>query len=313
MAGIKVDVNADTTGFQRGLDRLSAQADKFKQTVGRKFGLVDVGKGLLQGLGIGSVQQVAQLVTGFYERAAQSAKALEESTGRMLDMTLRAISLRNSPGQNADNLRGQAAGMNTEIGIQQGTLRDLKSNPLNWVTDAGRAAITDAEKALADMQEKQARLLYQADEIDLAEKRKLQTLRDQRMALEDNIDVAKGQMTELQAANRELQRMEWLRNRMEGGLEKGKGASDLEQVNINILRQRSVVEGLKMQERQSLFDYYNAPKPPSQLVADSLAKVGGGGRVGMSNSPQLAESKKQTNYLRQIANALSDQTAGRLK
>ena len=100
---------------------------------------------------------------------------------------------------------------------------------------------------------------------------------------------------------------------MEGGLEKGKGASDLEQVNINILRQRSVVEGLKMQERQSLFDYYNTPKAPSQLVADSLAKVGGGGRVGMSNSPQLTESKKQTNYLRQITNALSDQTAGRLK
>jgi len=313
MAGIKVNVSANTSEFQRGLDRLSAQTDRFKMAMAKRFGLADIGKGLAQGLGIGSVQQIAQLISGFFERAAKAAKEMEASTGRMLDMTLRAIALRSGPQQQIANLRKQARGMDTEIAMQQGHISDLKGNPLTFATQSGKDALTEAENTLTSMREKQAELLYQADALNVKERERLNTLLDQRAALQDNLAVSTGQISELEAAQRELGRLNANLANIKLGLLKDSGPAALAEAQNAIIKQQGVVEGLKMQERQSLFDYYNAPKPPSQLVADSLAKVGGGGRVGMSNSPQLTESKKQTNYLRQIANALSDQTAGRLK
>lgn len=313
MAGIKVNVSANTSEFQRGLDRLSAQTDRFKMAMAKRFGLADVGKGLAQGLGIGSVQQIASLITGFWERAAKAAKEMEGSTGRILDMTLRAIALRNGPQQQIADMRKQASGMDSEIAAQQGHIANLRGDPLTYVTAEGRDALSEAENTLQSMKEKQAELLYQADALNQKERERLNTLLEQRSALQDNLAVSAGQISELEAAQRELGRLNANVANIKLGLLKDSGPAALAEAQNAVMKQQGVVEGLKLQERQALFDYYNAPKPPSQLVADSLAKVGGGGRVGMSNSPQLTESKKQTNYLRQIANALSDQTAGRLK
>lgn len=314
MGGIKVNVGANTSDFQRGLDRLAAQTDKFKQSLGKKLSVANIGNTVLGALGIGSVAAVASKIVELYRNAADRAKDLEESTARALDNTLRAIGLRQSPLQRADSLRKQAGDLGTQIGMAKGTLDSLENDPRRLLDAFGgfEYAIQQARDGLKGLQEQQAGLLYQADALEFAEKQKLNSLRDQRMALEDNIDVEKGEMTALQAANRELQRMEWLRNRIAGGMEKGKGPTDLEQVNLDILKQRAVVEGLKASERQALFDYSSAPKAQSQLVADSLAKVGGGGRVGVSNT-QLSEAKKTNRILANIEAALKDSRAGLLR
>ena len=317
MAGIKVNVGANTSEFQRGLDRLAAQTDRFKQSLAKKFSFSDIGKTLLGGFGLGSVAGIASKVVEYYQQAADAARELEKATRGAADAAARAIGLRQSPSDKAASLRKQAGALGTQIGMSQSTLSDLENDPRrfsdNMLTGyAWKESIAAAREELKALQAEQTDLLYQADAIEYSERQRLATLRDQRGALEDNPAVSTGQITELQAAQRELGRLNATLANAKLGLLKDSGPAAIVEAQNAILKQQAVVEGLKAQERQSLFDYSNTPKPQSQLVADSLAKVGGGGRVGVSN-PQLSEAKKTNRILTSIEAALKDSRAGLLR
>lgn len=311
MAGVKVGVGVDTTAFEAGLNRLAAQGNKFKANLERKFGLADVAKGFAQGLGIGSVGQVAELVKQFFAHAAESAKAMEESTSRALDATLKAIALRNSPERNISNLRGTAAGMDSSIGVQKKLVSDLDNNPLKWINADTMAMLVAAEAKLGEMQEKQSALLYQASELEQAEIRKGEELRRQKGQLQDNIEVQKKGMSELEAATRELAR---LQADVVNAKANHRGENAITEAENAVLKQVATVEGLKTAARQRLTDNFATSQGGgANIVADSLASRGGGGGVFTGGSPMFSEAQKQTALLAEIKLAIQDQKAGRLK
>ena len=315
MAGIKVPVGVDTTGFERGLDRLAAQGNRFKATLERRFGLADVAKGFAQGLGIGSVQQIASLVSSFYESAAKDAERIEAASSRALDATLKAIGLRNSPEQNVAATRKRAGGLDRDISITRDTLNDLEGNPLNYATEGGRQQIAAQKQALDDLKAKQSELYYQADAMELQIRKRSEALQREKGALQDNIDVQSKGMSELQAAERELGRLRAdainVRFRLGFG---DTGQNALDAANNAVTKQQSVVAGLKEQTKQRIADYfYSQQSVFHPVVADSLARVGGGGGTFGGGSPMYTEQQKQTAYLKEIALSIRDAQGGLLK
>lgn len=110
---VKARLSLDTTPFSRALTKATADlgeaGDDMQRKLKRSFGAGDVFKGLLQGLGIGSVQAVVDKLVGGYERAAEQAKTLAETTARTLGLYQAIYASRRTDEQNlAANLREQA-------------------------------------------------------------------------------------------------------------------------------------------------------------------------------------------------------------
>jgi hypothetical protein len=112
-AEVKAKLGLDTTEFQRGLTKATAQVGEAGKDISRKinraFGAGDVFKGLLQGLGIASVEKVVDKLTEGYRKAAEEAEKLAESTAKTLGIYEQLFKSRRDDAQNLEaNLRQQA-------------------------------------------------------------------------------------------------------------------------------------------------------------------------------------------------------------
>ena len=69
----------------------------------KKFSLGDIGKDMLKGLGIGSgfalAEQASKMIVGYWERTAEAAKQAEQTTARLLELTLKGISAKQTEEQ----------------------------------------------------------------------------------------------------------------------------------------------------------------------------------------------------------------------
>jgi len=161
-AEVKAKLGLDTTEFQRGLTKATAQVGAAGQDINRKlsraFGAGDVFKGLLQGIGIGSVQQITDLIVRPFEMATQRAKEMESFTGSMAEITRKEISAINGINAEMRMLEKHASDINIEMGIQQRLIDDLRGNPLTFINDASMQMLLEAERALRQMQIDQAKM-----------------------------------------------------------------------------------------------------------------------------------------------------------
>lgn len=97
------EFNRADNAAKRSAVAIDKEVDKLSKSLAKKFSLSDIGKGLAQGLGIGSglalAQNAADFIAGAYERAAKAAEQIAEYTERSAKATLGMISDRQSPEQ----------------------------------------------------------------------------------------------------------------------------------------------------------------------------------------------------------------------
>lgn len=102
-AEARAKLSLDTTAFERALTRTSASvgaaATGMNQKLKRAFGAGDAFKGLLMGLGVGSVSAIADAIQRPYEAAAQAAKDVMQHTGRALAATRAMFNIGKDAGQ----------------------------------------------------------------------------------------------------------------------------------------------------------------------------------------------------------------------
>lgn len=102
-ASIKANLSGDASGLIAALETAKQGVAKFgndaAKILDRKLGLKDVFKGVLQGIGIASVGQIADKVAQPFKEAAESAERLEKSTSRAADATERMIRARQDDNQ----------------------------------------------------------------------------------------------------------------------------------------------------------------------------------------------------------------------
>lgn len=89
---ITARLGLDTQGFSEGLKKAKSGVETFadgaRNTLARKLGGADVFRGLLQGLGIGSAQQIADLLVKPFRQAAEEAQKLAAVAEQAMEATL---------------------------------------------------------------------------------------------------------------------------------------------------------------------------------------------------------------------------------
>lgn len=158
MSDIKFRLGLDGREFDKGLDNAQKKASAFGEAtedVGRKlqrtFGAGDVFKGLLQGVGIGSLEGIVQLIATPWRKAAEYAEKTLDFTQRWAIASKRFLELRNSDEQNLNILKKEEA----VLGRQLVQYADRKLNEKDALEGARiRAELVEKGVEIAEMEGK---------------------------------------------------------------------------------------------------------------------------------------------------------------
>ena len=175
VAEVKAKLGLDTTDFQRGLTKTTADVGKAGADMGKKlnraFGAGDVFKGLLQGLGIGSVQQITDMIVAPFQIASERAQNLLNVTGKLREITQKEIGVKGGPVAEKREMIRNIRDISQEIEIQQKLVNELNDSPLKWVNAAHMQMLSEAEKSLGDLKVEQASLQGQLNINNTLQKR----------------------------------------------------------------------------------------------------------------------------------------------
>lgn len=153
VAEVRARLGLDTTPFSRGLTKAQADVGKAANDMGgklrRAFGAGDVFRGLLQGIGIGSVQGVVDTITSTFRTGADDAERMANESKSMLDIMRQQQLALAGQEQKFEIRKKQVADLNQDIEMQKRLVADLEANPLNLISPGGREEITKAKNELS--------------------------------------------------------------------------------------------------------------------------------------------------------------------
>lgn len=153
VAEVRARLGLDTTPFSRGLTKAQADVGKAAADMGgklrRAFGAGDVFRGLLQGIGIGSVQGIVDTITSTFRTGADDAERMANESQSMLEIMRQQQLALAGQEQKFEIRKKQVADLNRDIEMQKRLVADLEANPLNLITPGGREEITKAKNELS--------------------------------------------------------------------------------------------------------------------------------------------------------------------
>lgn len=145
-AQITARIGGDASGLVGALEQGKQAgrkfADDFGKVMDKSVSFKRIFQGILQGVGIASVQQIADTLTAPFKEAAEQAQAIERATAGAADATERMLKARRSDVEQAKYLRkeldailaGKRDGLREEPGFMQRLANSYKGSAL------GRAA-----------------------------------------------------------------------------------------------------------------------------------------------------------------------------
>lgn len=140
---IKATLGLDVKPFEQGLadaQKFATQgAAKIEATFNRSFF-----RGILTGVGIGSVSEIRELITAPWKDAADYAKQVEESTKNQLAYVKAKVQADQSPGQNLDYLKQQEKIARQDVADRQREVDAIKNDP-GLVTTFSSGGFTNPE------------------------------------------------------------------------------------------------------------------------------------------------------------------------
>jgi hypothetical protein len=293
MGKVDVEIGAKTAGFSAGLARMGKDWDRFRAHVGKKMSLADLGKGLMMGLGIGSVQQIGNLFSGVFQSAADAARLMAERTAATLQTQQQLLALRQTPAQQIAATEKDMRGQEQAIERQKKLIADLDNPIMRALNDQWAGEFNTANQELTQMEAKLGASRVAVAQLRIEERKRQQGLRDTGAEISDQRELLNEQTTEVgiaeRAASRAFRRM--MENRGQpGGEERG---LDFQKAELDLARAKKARELAQLRG----------------IKADGLARIGGGGGVYApgggrpeTNPAQslVAESRKHTTLLQSI-------------
>ena len=268
---IRFKIGADTSALSKAFVGAQSVAAAAGARLQKSFGLKDAMKGIFQGIGIGSVSTITDLVVAPFERGAEQAKAMAAMTGDLLGQTLRYIGVVGGATKQLEQQAKQVNELNRDIAAQRQLVADLNANKINLLTPGGRAAITEAETGLNTLIAKQAEIATTVQIAVLEENRRTAAL--QRSAVSARalaqlqlMDAAEGQKF---AERRKALEIETQELRKQGAL------PSVIQANLNAIAAVRIEEHLyskAIRERQD--DIKRASRAQQEAAALELADAG---------------------------------------
>ena len=173
---IRFKIGADTSALSKAFVGAQSVAAAAGARLQKSFGLKDAVKGIFQGIGIGSVSTITDLVVAPFQRGAEQAKAMAALTSDLFGQTLRYIGVVGGATKQLEQQTKQVNELNRDIAMQRQLVADLNANPINFLTDGGRTAITEAETGLNTLIAKQAEIATNVQIAVLEENRRTEAL-----------------------------------------------------------------------------------------------------------------------------------------
>ena len=173
MSSIVAEASLKTTGFKAGLDTMRRNASEASKEISKKFSGKDLFRGLMQGLGIGSVSALADKLIEPFKAAAEASKNLADYTDRAVAATMALINLRRTDSQILDAMDKDLAARERNLAGANATPR--KGGFSNWVSgmfggDTNESADADRLRQDAELKEGYVAREKLADKIAAAEK-----------------------------------------------------------------------------------------------------------------------------------------------
>ena len=204
---IVAKLGLDTSAFKAALTKTTADVGRASEDMGgklrRAFGAGDVFKGLLQGLGIASIQSVVDKLTSGFKDAAENAKDLQKISEETADVYEKIFEARRSDEENLSNLRQRDLRLaNEEKRIREGAAKLVpKSIPLTGITLMSPTGTTpEQEKRSREIALERAKIQQQSESIQrriqTAEEGRIQKLDDENTAYQEGL----GKLAEDQSA-----------------------------------------------------------------------------------------------------------------
>lgn len=169
LSEITAKLGLDTTGLNAALTRATADVGRAGDDIGRKlnraFGAGDVFKGLLQGLGIQSVQSLVDKLTEGFKEAADHAKEIEKTTAETATIYERIFAARRTDQQNLDKAREKDA----RLAREAAAIQEEASKPIEMTTMGPNFQVRTTITAGKITEEQQKRLFEIAKERALVE------------------------------------------------------------------------------------------------------------------------------------------------
>jgi hypothetical protein len=150
---IRARLGLDTTPFSRALTKTQADVGRAAQDMGKKlqrsFGAGDLFKGLLQGIGIGSVQGIVDTITSGFRRGADDAERMNNESAAMLDIFRQQQLALAGQAQRFEILKKKVSEVNQDIKVQEKLVAELEANPINLISPGGREEVQKAKDELS--------------------------------------------------------------------------------------------------------------------------------------------------------------------
>lgn len=171
---------------RRTATNIDKEVGQLSKSLARKWSLSDIGKDLAKGFGLGSgfavAQTAADLLVRHFEKAAEAAKSIEESTARQLEITRQIIALHQTDAQKRATLEAEFARKGREL--EEAKKPKTVTRTIPGGTDFGgseyteKLAKTAAETAaIHKLAEEYAQLGLQIEQLNKKEQDKRETER----------------------------------------------------------------------------------------------------------------------------------------
>lgn len=175
-ARIMAYLGLDNSPFTRVLDETVVAGEHAVKGLERSFGAHHIFKGLLQGMGIGSIEGMVAAIQSPFKRGAEEADRAAETSERMGDVTFKALQGFGSLQQKLMATRAELKGMPVELDFARQAVEKLDSGftgVAKWVNPETMELLTAAEGKVDGIKVKTAQL--QLEEQRVTEEMALQT------------------------------------------------------------------------------------------------------------------------------------------
>jgi hypothetical protein len=153
---IRFKIGGDTSALSRAFTGLQSVAAAAGARIQKSFGLKDAMKGVFQGIGIGSVQQVADMIQAPFRRAMESARDQAALNEDLMEGTFRTIAAIGGPARELEIKKRQFSDLSGDIAKMRVEIAKLNANPLNLFSDSAQQLIREQEQAVNALIKKQA-------------------------------------------------------------------------------------------------------------------------------------------------------------
>jgi hypothetical protein len=160
---IRFKIGADTSALSSAFVKAQSMAAVAGKQIERKFGFKDAFKGLMTGMGIGSVDAIADAVVRPFQLGMDRAKDMLAMTTRMREISNNEVIANSGRKTGIEVLRKEVRNLNVDIEMQQKLVNELNANPINFINGQATALVREAEQELLNMKVRQAEIVSQVN------------------------------------------------------------------------------------------------------------------------------------------------------